>query len=58
MKKYSCLDTKYFGHMTKPVAMPIHGKTHLKISFQNKKAGDLGTSYVAFGMGGLLSVFK
>ena len=39
------------GHMTKMAATLIYDKTPLKIFFfQNQKADDLGTLYVALGM--------
>ena len=57
--KLAKIYTKYFGHMTKMAATPIYGKKPFKnLLFQNQKAGDLGTWYVALGMCGLPSLFK
>ena len=46
------------GHMTKMATMPIYGKNPLKSLFQNQKADELGTWYVALGMWSLPSFFK
>ena len=49
--KLAKINTKYFGHMVKIAAMPIHGKNLFKnLLLQNQKASDLGTWYVALGM--------
>ena len=47
--KLAKIYAKYFGHMAKMAAMPIYGKNPLKV-FQNQKADDFGTWYVALGM--------
>ena len=45
--------------MTKMAVTPIYGKNPLKnLLFQNQKADDLRTRYVALGMWGLPSLFK
>ena len=46
------------GHMTKMAATPIYGKYPKNLLFQNQKADDLGTWYVALGLWGLPSLFK
>ena len=57
--KLAKIYAKYFGHMTDMAATPIYGKNPVKIFFfQNQKADDLGTWYVALGMCGLPSLFK
>ena len=53
------IDTNCFGHMTKMADIPIYSKNPFKIFFsRTKKADDLGTWYVTFGMWGLPSLFK
>ena len=54
--KLAKINTKCSGHMTKMVDIPIYGKNHKNL-FQNQKANDLGTWYVALGMWGLPSFF-
>ena len=50
--KLAKIYTKYFGHMTKMATTPIYGKPTFKsLLLKNQKANDLGTWYVAFGMG-------
>ena len=53
--KIAKIYSKYLGHMTKMAATSIYGKNLL---LQNRKADDLGTWYVAFGVLGLPSLFK